>query len=221
MPIPQKKESSVRLSAKERIYTTLQQWIVDGTLQPNERLNDAELAKYFSVSRTPVREALQMLNDQNLLHVIPSSGTFVAPINTEDIRHIYELLIDLQLFALKLCSSRITESELQKLTDLNEAFYHCGQTGNAADTINADALFHLYFCEIAGNPYLTQFSRELSIHARRNENLYFGKASTFETSYQNHRRIIDALREGCLARAQEEMKNNWELSTKIYLNNQD
>ena len=61
-----------------------------------ERLNDADLAKYFSVSRTPVREAIQMLNEQKLVEIVPSSGTFVAPINQEDIKHVYQLLGGLQ-----------------------------------------------------------------------------------------------------------------------------
>ena len=214
MPIPKKKEPSVRMTAKERIYTTLQLWIVDGILQPNERLNDAELADYFSVSRTPVREALQMLYDKNLVQIIPSSGTFVAPINAEELRHIYELLIQLQLFTLQLCHNRISDSDFQHLTELNEAFHRCGQSGNTADTVNADSAFHLYFCKISGNHYLTQFSEELSIHIRRSERLYFCQPSTLEISYQNHKRIISSLRQGRLEEAQAEMKANWELSVE-------
>lgn len=53
MPIPKKTETINRTTAKERVYTILQQWIVDGTLEPGERLNDADLAKYFSVSARP------------------------------------------------------------------------------------------------------------------------------------------------------------------------
>ena len=92
MPIPVKKESLPRTTAKERIYTTLRQWIIDGTLEPDERLNDVELAQYFAVSRTPVREALQLLREQKLVNVVPSSGTYVAPIDLQDMRYVYELL---------------------------------------------------------------------------------------------------------------------------------
>ena len=56
MPIPAEQKPMVRTTARERVYKTLQQWIVNGTLLPEERLNDVELARYFSVSRTPVRQ---------------------------------------------------------------------------------------------------------------------------------------------------------------------
>ena len=57
MPIPLVQKGAIpRTTAKERIYHTLRQWIIAGTLEPGERLNDVELAHYFSVSRTPVRE---------------------------------------------------------------------------------------------------------------------------------------------------------------------
>ena len=212
MPIPKGKESSVRTTAKERVYSALQQWIVDGTLLPGERLNDTELANYFSVSRTPVREALQLLNEQKLVNVVPSSGTFVAPVNKEELIHVYSLLIELQLFALQLCNGQITRNHCQQLTRLNENFRRCEQSGNAADTIQADFSFHMYFCELAGNPYLTQFSKELSIHTRRNETLYFRRTSRQEDSYLGHKRIIEALSRGSLAEAKAEMEMNWRLS---------
>lgn len=214
MPIPKGKEVSVRTTAKERVYSALQQWIIDGTLLPGERLNDTELANYFSVSRTPVREALQLLNDQKLVNIIPSSGTFVAPVSQDELNHVYRLLIDLQLFALQLCSAKITRAHCQQLNRLNEAFRRCEQSGNAADTIQADVSFHLYFCDLAENPYLTQFSKELFIHTCRNETLYFRQASVQEESYLGHKRIIESLSAGNLEEAQAEMKKNWSLSVK-------
>lgn len=201
------------MTAKERIYTTLQEWIVEGTLLPGERLNDTELAEYFSVSRTPVREALQLLTEQKLVQVMPSSGTYVAPIDKKELSHVYELLIALQLFTLELAIGKMTEEDFCHLEKLNETFHHCERNGNASDTINADTDFHLYFCKIADNPYLTQFSEALTIHTRRNENLYFRETSKLENSYQNHKRILQALREKDLKKAQEELRANWVLST--------
>ena len=138
MPIPKKTETINRTTAKERVYTILQQWIVDGTLEPGERLNDADLAKYFSVSRTPVREAIQMLNEQKLVEIVPSSGTFVAPINQEDIKHVYQLLGGLQALALKLCIGTVTAEDLEHLNSLNENFLRCAQMGAVPATIEAD-----------------------------------------------------------------------------------
>ena len=66
MPIPQNYSAPVKLSAKDRAYNQIQEWIVDGTLVPNEKINDAQLANALGISRTPVREALQLLALQGL-----------------------------------------------------------------------------------------------------------------------------------------------------------
>ena len=67
MPIPTKPENLQRLSAKNIIYQALCDWIISGEMLPGEKLMDMELARHFSVSRTPVREALQMLETQKLV----------------------------------------------------------------------------------------------------------------------------------------------------------
>ena len=117
MPIPPQTQILPRTTAKERVYQTLRQWIINGTLQPRERLNDVELARYFSVSRTPVREALQRLSEKKLVQIVPSSGTYVAPIDDQDMAHVYQLLVALQSLALELCIRTITPDQLERLEE--------------------------------------------------------------------------------------------------------
>ena len=78
MPIPVKQQTEERLTAKALVYKTLREWITDGTLQPGEQIYDQEIAKYFNVSRTPVREAMQLLADQKLLEIEPGKQSRVA-----------------------------------------------------------------------------------------------------------------------------------------------
>jgi len=211
MPIPQRKETILRATAKERVYNTLRQWIIDGTLEPGERLSDVELAEYFSVSRTPVREALQLLGEQKLVHIVPSSGTYVAPIDDADMRHVYRLLVALQSLALELALP-VSAGGLERLEALNEAFLVCVRAGTAEDACKADFEFHHCLCGLAGNPYLVEFSDQLELQARRNENRFFKEDKLFYNSYENHRRILEALRAGDLAAARRELKENWDIS---------
>ena len=83
MPIPSKTESIQTLSVKDRIYNVVCEWIITGVLKSGEKILDSELAQYFDVSRTPVREAIQMLERQKLVKVIPSRGTIVANIEID------------------------------------------------------------------------------------------------------------------------------------------
>ena len=81
MPVPQDTQPLQPTTAKERVLQTLAQWLVDGTLEPGERLYDEQLSRYFQVSRTPVREALQVLAEKGLVEILPGRGTRVTPID--------------------------------------------------------------------------------------------------------------------------------------------
>lgn len=213
MPIPLVQKGAIpRTTAKERIYHTLRQWIIAGTLEPGERLNDVELAHYFSVSRTPVREALQLLEEQKLVRVVPSSGTYVAPIDEEDMLHVYQLLIGLQTMALELALPSMTPEDMERLEALNETFLACVKAGTAEDASGADYEFHHALCGLAGNPYLVEFSDQLELQARRNENRFFRESEALYDSYEGHKRILAALAAGDLAAAKAELRLNWDVS---------
>lgn len=87
MPVPQGSGVIHRKSARQAVYETVCDWIITGVLEPGEKILDSELGEYFSVSRTPVREALQLLQSQKLVLVMPGRATVVAPLDTQDIEN--------------------------------------------------------------------------------------------------------------------------------------
>lgn len=212
MPIPVEQKPVVRTTARERVYKTLQQWIVNGVLEPEERLNDVELAHYFSVSRTPVREALQMLAEQKLVTMVPSSGTYVAPIDLNDMVYVYELLGGLQAYAVELCIDRITADDLAKMREINERFYQHALHDTAVETISVDWEFHHFLAELSGNPYLVSYTEQLLMQAHRNEIRFFKTYIDPKQSYDAHDRIIRALQEKDLEAAKVNVRQNWQIS---------
>ncbi|MBQ2690284.1 MAG: GntR family transcriptional regulator, partial [Solobacterium sp.] len=113
-----------RLSARQQVYNTLLAWITDGTLQPGEKILDSEIAAYFSMSRTPVREALQMLADQKLIDILPSRGSVVSQIDPKEIRLNYTLMGELNRTALMLAVPRINKEFIDHLEEINENMKH-------------------------------------------------------------------------------------------------
>ena len=89
MPIPQQENPVNRQSTRDVIYQALRDWIIQGELQPGEKINDAELARHFHVSRTPVREAFQLLESQKLIRVVPGRSTTVTEIDKVDLEKCY------------------------------------------------------------------------------------------------------------------------------------
>lgn len=212
MPIPNEKEPNIRTTARERVYKTLREWIVTGTLLPEERLNDVEIANYFSVSRTPVREALQMLSEQKLVTMVPSSGTFVSSIDQKDMCYVYELLGGLQCYAVEQGISRITDEDLTVLRQTNETFYHYAECCDAVEAIKADRKFHHRIAELAGNPYLINFTEQLMLQAHRNEFRFFRENVHSERSYETHKRIVAALEKKDVRTAKILVQQNWRVS---------
>lgn len=201
MPIPAEQKPMVRTTARERVYKTLQQWIINGTLLPEERLNDVELAQYFSVSRTPVREALQMLAEQKLVTTVPSSGTFVAPIDTKDLTYVYELLNGLQCYAIDLGIGRMTEDIAKDMHRINDTFLQYASKGEAGEAITADWNLHHRIAELSENPYLISYTEQLMLQAHRNEIHFFKTRVDPRHSFDAHNRIISALERGDAAAA--------------------
>ena len=118
MPIPENVENLQRVSAKSTIYQVVCDWIITGVLKPGEKIIDSELAKRFNVSRTPVREAIQILEGQKLVYVVPGRATVVADIDPADIEKCYRTLAELQALAAELACGSLTEQELEQLKHL-------------------------------------------------------------------------------------------------------
>lgn len=209
MPIPPKKTVEAPKSAKQRIYEELKKWIVDGTLQPGEKIHDIEIAQFFSVSRTPVREAIQLLADQKLVEVFPGKESRVSQISIADAGQIYKMLGELHGLALEFAFPAIDLQVIRRLEDINEKISHAMQTGDQKDSRGYDQEFHKVFLTLASNDFLTAFTNTLECHIDRIENIYYDRLQAKEASAAGHQQIISALQRGDLAAAKAAVKQNW------------
>lgn len=209
MPIPKEQSALERKPTKNIVYDTLRHWIVVGTLKPGEKIIDIEVSKYFSVSRTPVREALQMLSEQNLVKVIPNKGTYVTELNKEDMNNVYHALCAVHSSVLALAFPKITPSIIQELKEINFKLAEMQKGGNYFEMKEFDSAFHGVFFELANNPYLTEFNEQLKIHSARAEHVYFLANTAELKSAEEHEAIIAAIEAGDMHLAQKCMAENW------------
>ena len=122
MPIPKQVSYEAPKSAKMRIYEALREWIIDGTLQPGEKILDSEISQYFSVSRTPVREAIQMLAEQKLIEIRPGKESRISEIDSIDIPQTYKMLAEIHATAVEFAFDKISEGAIHRLKDANQRF---------------------------------------------------------------------------------------------------
>lgn len=103
------------LSARETAYRTIRSRIITMELKPGDPLNDRELAEELGISRTPMREALLMLNLARMVDIKPQSGTHVSPINLK--------LMEMEQFSRYALEKEILNRLRGKLTDEQIAEY--------------------------------------------------------------------------------------------------
>lgn len=207
MPIPKKESDRQPKTAKELVYTKMREWIINGTLQPEEKISDQEIAQYFSVSRTPVREAIQMLADQKLVNIYPGRETRVSPLNMDEAIYTYGMMAELHVLALEFSYPKITRETIAELRKTDQSFYAAAEKHNVEEAAAYDQRFHGTFIQLSDHYFLAEFTHILASHIQRIENLYYMQHAS--VSFESHEGIIAALEEHDLPKAKEAMRNNW------------
>ncbi len=212
MPLPNHPQPNNGALTKNDILETMQHWITVMQLKPGEKISDTEIAEYFNVSRTPVREVLKMLEQQKLIFTYPGRATIVADLALDDIESYYMPMQVLQCLAVRLAVEKATGADIEELEALNESFGKMVEDGgNTESILMGDKNFHEKILEIAGNEYIEEFCSSLWVHIARLDYLFF-RDNTMGTSYSDHKRMIESFRIKDPFGAHLAMKNNWNYS---------
>lgn len=102
-------------SLKDHVYDYIAQKIQDGTLLPNQKINEAEICKKLDISRTPTREALFQLSSDNLLDYIPRRGFIVKPFDSKEKLNVSQIIGSLDALAATLAADNLTENDMVQM----------------------------------------------------------------------------------------------------------
>ena len=195
MPIPVKNlNDKIPMTAKERVYNGIVQWIIDDTLSAGEKLNEAEIADYFSVSRTPVHEALLLLAEQKMVDIYPSRGSYVTKATLEEADAIFEALSAISSYIALLACRKRTDADLSELERINKEASAAVADKQYVTFLNLDKQFHTYLAKVAGNTYLAQYYNQLYLLSYRYEYMLLKKKPDRSVSVREHAELIEALR---------------------------
>jgi DNA-binding GntR family transcriptional regulator len=148
----------------DRIFATLRDRIVYMEYPPGQLLPEKDLCEEFQVSRTPLREALQKLKDMKLVTVIPRFGTYVAPVDINEIRLAFEVKIKLEGLAGEVAAKRITSDKLAEMEGLIRDADVLLKEDGSRHLIEIDTRFHEIIYQAAQNAILQEMLQNL--HAR-------------------------------------------------------
>lgn len=211
MPLPKEEHDIRKVSAKQKVYEMLKEWIIEGQLRPGEKISDGDIAALFHVSRTPVREALLQLEMQKLVKSYPGRSTVVSELEYENIEKWYAPMACLQQLAVGMAVENAGEANIARLKELNERFaVEVREKNDVLNIFEADREFHSYIIEMSGNEYILDFCNTLWIHVQRLEYCFFKDGTSLEESISDHEQMIKAFERKDGFTAGLKMKNNWE-----------
>ena len=176
-------------TSKNLIYKNLRRSIGVGYREPGERLDLDELSQSYGTSITPVRDALQMLNQEGLITIKPRSGYFVTHITLKQLRDMLELREILEVASIERAVVRITEEQLEQLGHV-----HAGYTDEEDESyiryMSENRTFHYLIAEASGNHELTETLGRLHDRLLR----FMILCRNGETLESRHSHVIEALR---------------------------
>jgi DNA-binding GntR family transcriptional regulator len=133
--------------------------IVEGRLEPGQRLKEEELARELGISRTPVREALLVLQTEGLLEAAPNRGAAVRTFDADDLDDLYQLRAVLEGFAARRAAARITDEEVSELRESCERFDALRAADDVDDLVQENVRFHDVILGAARSERLAQLVR--------------------------------------------------------------
>ena len=137
----------------EQAYQIIKSRIIRTELNPGAVINESELMDDLGLGRTPIREALNRLQSDDLVVVKPRRGIFVAELAITDLSQIFEVRVELRSLAVKLACQRITDSQLQRLEKLSDQFLK-SSISSKQEMIELDSNFHALVQEATHNRFL-------------------------------------------------------------------
>ncbi|NNE88911.1 MAG: GntR family transcriptional regulator [Silicimonas sp.] len=178
------------------IASELETLILEGELEHGSRLDETQLAERFSVSRTPVREALQRLTLSGLVAHRPRRGVFVQQPGPVELIQMFELMGELEAVAGRLAATRISDASLATLKKINT---RCNAAVKDHDTDGYYAeneRFHATIYREAGNPFLEDECLRLQRRLQPFRRLQLRLRGRLKQSMAEHEDIVRALEDG-------------------------
>lgn len=179
-----------------RISQSLADEIIAGTLAPGEKLEEPSLAERFQVSRTPIREALRLLNARGLIELVPRRGGVVANVSAEQLADMLEALCELESLCCRIATQRMSAMQRRQLELLHEETQQVSERGDADAYLRLNARFHQLICQGTQNQTLVAQVENLRDRLAPVRAAQSGVERRFETSHREHEKIVEAVLAG-------------------------
>ena len=180
-------------SLEEKVYLSLEEQIISQKLCPGESVTEMKLSRELGVSRTPVREALQRLDREGLIKLIPNKGAVVLGISEQDLMDIYKIRMRLEGLAARIAAEKRDEAFCRELRDNVELTEFYMTKGNIEKVKNLDSEFHDIIYRCCESRMLGKTLSELHRYISSYRKLSLAVSGRIDHSLSEHREIYEAI----------------------------
>jgi GntR family transcriptional regulator, rspAB operon transcriptional repressor len=180
-------------TAASRIYSELRAELVSLQRRPGEPVSEAEIALFYGVSRTPVREAILKLADEGLVEVFPQSGIFVSRIPLAALPEAIIVRRALEATTAQMAAERATASQILALHSILERQREANAEKDREAFHQADEKFHATIAEVAGYPGIWTLIQQVKVHVDRYRRLTLPQQGRIPRVIAEHEAVLNAI----------------------------
>src|SRR6056297_3123444 len=183
-----------RTALAVEITNRLRQMILEGQLQPGEKINEKLLTSQFGVSRTPLREALKVLANEGLLDLIPHRGAVITRQSEAELAEVFRVLAALEGLAGELAADHAGDAALQEITALTRDLRRSFEQSDRPTYFRINQAIHNAILAAAGNDTLLRSHELLAFRVQRARYQANLTPERWCAAVEEHEAILDALR---------------------------
>ena len=181
------------LPLRDVVFNTLREAILKGELQPGERLMELQLASKLGVSRTPIREAIRMLEQEGLAVTMPRKGAEVARMTLKDMEDVLEVREALDELAARIACAKINDEQLENLKSIRDELKKSLDSGYVKKIAEEDVRFHDAIYEATDNAKLIALTNNIREQMYRYRVEYLKDQNNYPILIAEHDAIVNAL----------------------------
>lgn len=197
-----------RKSTTEIAYEHLKETILDGSLSPGTRLVEAQIAEQMGISRSPVREALSLLEADGLIEAGDRRGTFVKQLSAEEIWEVYTARQVIEGYVAALAAEKATPADVKRLEAAVEKVLRLAEAEDYSGTVKADFEVHRLIWEASGHQLFCDILSRLEVQIRMFMAVQAPLFDHLYDSVEDHQDIIEGIAEGDAAAAKKSVQKH-------------
>jgi DNA-binding GntR family transcriptional regulator len=201
-------EQPIRLTRADELRQILADEIVRGKISPGDTLDETAIARRFSVSRTPVREAIRQLAASGLVDAKPHRAAVVARPSHDDLVGMFEAMAELEGLCAYYAAERMTPPERMGIERVHEDLRLLIQEGDPQNYHETNQLFHSTIYSGAHNAYLAELTLSTRIRVQPFRRAQFRNLGRLSKSHEEHDRVVTAILRADASEARKAMRDH-------------